>query len=296
LADYTRLSSRDLSLLLAGFGETVAHFEPIATGFANSSFHVVAGSGRELVLTVLDNHDVESTERLVRLTDWLVEEGVSTPSILRDESGSAVRFHSGHPCVVRPFVEGEQPEHLTQTQIQRVGEAMARYHALDVPPELALPTRRLPENWREVLVDGPESLLGMVQAADVDVRRLPTTSTCLVHGDLFPDNMIWDESGTLHILDWETASIDHPVLDLGFTLVGLTGGAPLTLDIISHLTAGYSPNHDFDFCELATASRYACAVLAFQRYNRHVVRFPNPEKADLWKGLLPFADSLTTLG
>lgn len=273
----------------------MASVVPITTGFANSSFNVTCKSGRRLVLTVLDNHDERSAQRLVALTDWLVARGVRTPAILRDEDDLPLQRLDHSVCIMRPFQSGVQPEWLSREQVGTVGSALASIHQLGVPSGLGLPSRRLPLNWRSALTSAPSDLVALVEEADDVFDPHSESFVCLLHGDLFPDNMIWDDAGLLHILDWETASIDCPDLDLGFTLVGLTGGGPLGKGILESLLSGYDRNRTGEHDEVLGAARYACAVLAFQRYSRHVLRYPNREKTDFWRELMPFAKSLDAI-
>ncbi|MGR7002442.1 phosphotransferase family protein [Yinghuangia aomiensis] len=48
-----------------------------------------------------------------------------------------------------------------------------------------------------------------------------TGADVVCHGDLFMDNLVERPDGSLAVIDWETASIDDPVFDLGMAAVGL---------------------------------------------------------------------------
>lgn len=291
------MTFEEAAALLTEYDEKLDRLSTLKGGVANSSFHATTTDGSELVVTVLDNHDNDSASSLVALTRWLVDRGVRTPPILQTTSGSSLGWFNGKPVVVRPFIHGSQPGQLSVEQAQAIGESMASYHSLDGANVFTLPTRRLPIGWEEdTEARAGREVHEVVSAAAAEFATYPASGRLsLIHGDLFPDNMIWDNQERLHVLDWETAAVDWAPLDLGFTLVGLAAEGPFDQGLCNGLLAGYArgggntPTGE----DVRVAARYACAVLLFHRYRRHVVRYPDPARVDHWKGLLPFLDSVT---
>lgn len=293
MAEYTSLSRDDCEDLIAAYGWDFAIAEPILGGAANSSFRVSCTDRDDVVLTVLDNHDLLSAEVLVKVTDWVVSHGVSTPPILRTAAGAGVSRLGEKPVVIRPFIGGKQATKLTEKQAFTLGSTARILHSIEPPADLGLTTRRLPPDWRDQLGDSPpHALVGAVAEAETLFERRDRAGRSLVHGDLFPDNLLWSDSGELCLLDWETASVDWPCLDLGFAACGLAPDGRLSEALKSSLLAGYSKARPFPSqSDFAVAVAYACAVTIFHRYRRHVVRFPNPNRLDYWRELLPLLES-----
>ncbi len=296
MANYTAISFEECAAVLARSGHTLAHFSALKGGAANSSFHAVTAAGVNLVVTILDNHDASSATALGLLTDWLVVKGIETPPILYRNSSYRIAELNNKPVVLRPFIVGQQPTRLTQAQKAQVGASMAAYHRLHGMEGLGLSSRRLPTDWaNDTKASAAGQVHRVVRSAEIEFENHPKLGTSLIHGDLFPDNMIWDHSGRLHTLDWETAALDWPPLDLGFTLVGLSGGGAFDQTHADALLAGYlqaggeKPTSE----DIRVGSRYAAAVLLFHRYRRHVLRQADPTKFDYWTKLLPFMDSVT---
>ena len=268
--------------------------EPVKGGAANSSYRIRGREGMALVLTVLDNHNWESAVKLVALTDWLLEHSVCTPEVLTQVDGARVGVVRDHPYIARPLIEGKQPSRLNVDQAEAIGRALGQLHSLEPPSGLGLPGRRLPDDWRaEIEPQAPPELLDLLDRAAESLEVIQAAPLRLIHGDLFPDNMIWGADGQLHILDWETASVDWAPLDLGFTAVGLSNDGPLPAELADGLITGYSaygmsPTRD----EFMLTARYACAVLAFHRFRRHVIRYPDPDRFDYWRELVPFMRSV----
>lgn len=82
--------------------------------------------------------------------------------------------------------------------------------------------RQLPDTGKAPLGCRPDGrLVGAVQRGRAEFDQAIDRGACAVvlcHGDLFPDDMIWGRDG-LVVLDWETASLDCAVLDIGVTAV-----------------------------------------------------------------------------
>lgn len=297
MADYSSLSRSECQAIVERFGWTLSDIERLKGGAANSSFRADLDGNPTVVITVLDNHSLESAHRLVELTDWLIENGVHTPPILRDVNGDAIAVHAGHPVITRPFLSGAQPDHLSVAQAAQVGRSLRELHSLRPPREIALPDRRLPDSWIQLLGgEAPSELTDVIEFAIASVGGIYPAEPKLIHGDLFPDNMIWGGGESLQMLDWETASLDLPVLDVGFCAIGMATVERTTESLWDSLISGYQgkdPIHHIE-ADFPRAAMYAGSVLMFHRYIRHVVRYPNADKRDYWRLLLPVLRVLKT--
>ena len=118
----------------------------------------------------------------------------------------------------------------------------------------------------------------------------------LTHGDLYPDNLIVRPDGGLSVIDWETASLDDPLLDLGMALVGLAEvGGQLDSDRVRAVLDGYSSVRPLDSGDtelLPSMAEHAALIIAFHRYYRHNVRFPNPAQAHRYKEMVGLVEKM----
>lgn len=67
----------------------------------------------------------------------------------------------------------------------------------------------------ELLENTPTSPL--LEAADERIRRtpMPTGAPVFLHGDLWLGNMLWDDGNCRGLIDWKSAGVGHPGVDLG---------------------------------------------------------------------------------
>lgn len=155
------------------------------------------------------------------------------------------------PYLVLPFVEGTTaiPPEARWRAIERMAGFLATLHRLD-PPALALPPRidPLAELPAWIPADGPLAAVADRLSA---VQHRPPTRRCLLHGDLWPGNVIWRGDALAAVIDWEDAALGDPASDVAVSRLELTwahgpaeaaaftadytrqGGAPLDPDTLA---------------------------------------------------------------
>jgi aminoglycoside phosphotransferase (APT) family kinase protein len=118
----------------------------------------------------------------------------------------------GSPCVVLDYVEGQTefaPRDLDD-YLARIAAWLAEMHAFGTDRVRFL--RRTKASTIEI---DPSSLTGAAAAA---LRRMQPPAqvnrSVLLHGDVWPGNILWSDGRLVAVIDWEDASIGDPLLDL----------------------------------------------------------------------------------
>ncbi|MEU3600261.1 phosphotransferase [Streptomyces sp. NPDC006798] len=303
MANYTTIDRIDLPAVVRSYGLAEARLEPLAGGAANSSFHLISTTG-EFVLTILDNHDLPSAERLAVHTRAAFRQGMPTSEIVPSVDGSLITRLDGRPVVLKKWIEGRVVQPLPLELLPEAGRILGRLHG--VPPEtpgfsdIPVGGRRLSAGHRALIPGFADRDFAAWLTERLDrVDRLEagrTRALAVVHGDLFDDNLLVRPDGGLAVLDWETVSLDDPLLDLGMAAIGLAKvDGLLAPDRFNALVSGYRevvPEADTTTVALAVEIEHAALIIAFHRYYRHNVRFPDPAKAALHTEMLGFVDSV----
>lgn len=293
MATYTGLDQLDLPGLAARYGLGEVRAEPIVGGAVNSSFRLRSTAG-EFVLTVLDGHDAAGAAELARRTRMFAALGVPTGDVVPDLAGSLVAAVGPHQVMLKQWLAGHVHSSFPESLLSDAGELLARLHLLPIAATgLPAGTRRLSER----------DLTGMEGCTDPEFRDWvtrtavvpnPRTGTAVVcHGDLFMDNLVERPDGSLAVIDWETASIDDPVFDLGMAAVGLCQspeGERIDPARLTLLLDGYTrvrPLPDADRARLPDTIVEACVLLAVHRYHRRGTGRAHRQ-------LIPVADSART--
>ncbi|NNJ05065.1 phosphotransferase [Streptomyces sp. PKU-MA01144] len=304
MAHYTTADQIDLAAVADRYGLTGVSITPLSGGAANSSFQLASDQG-EYVLTSLDNHGEDSAATLARHTQALHRLGLPTSEVVPARNGSLIAPIGDRFLILKKWIAGAVQQPLPLALLPEAGDLLARLHALaphtegldDVP----VGARRLsPEHLAAIpgfadqkFAQWLTSRLDRVRAAEADSLRAP----CLIHGDLFDDNVIVRDDGGLSVLDWETISLDDPLLDLGMAAVGLAQDEAGLLDAerLHALLDGYEktrPLTSVDRAILPLEIEHAALIIAFHRYHRHNVRFPNRERATYHRALVRFTESI----
>ena len=77
---YTDVSEEEVTRLLLAAGKAeLSKIEPLAGGWANSTYLLTLNDGSKLVLKVWTKKTPTAVERIIRNICWLVDHGVSTP-------------------------------------------------------------------------------------------------------------------------------------------------------------------------------------------------------------------------
>lgn len=145
--------------------------------------------------------------------------GLPAPRLLgADLTGSA----TGVPASVETVVAGSSdwPGRASVERLRAAGAAIARVHR--VPPVSA---PHLPWRPRPIAVDdfagerraGRMPTTPLLARGDAIVRGVGAVAgpAVFVHGDVWPGNMVWHGEACSALIDWKTAGVGQPGVDLG---------------------------------------------------------------------------------
>ncbi|MEU8787381.1 phosphotransferase [Streptomyces sp. NPDC048637] len=303
MATYTKLDQIDLPAVSERYGLRESQLEPLKGGAANSSFHLSSASG-DFTLTILDNHDIVSAQSLATHTQAVYRLGVPTTEVVHALDGSLITAFDGRPVILKKWIPGVVREPLPIPLLPEAGRILAQLHSLAPESEgldgLPVGTRRLSAEHLNAIPQFADrdfaawltACLKRVCSAEADSERSPKVA----HGDLFADNVIVRDEGALSVLDWETVSLDDPMLDLGMAAVGLAQEDDVLVpERLSALVAGYqalAPLSEADAAALPLEIEHAACIIAFHRYYRHNVRFPDPSKSTYHLKMIKFVESV----
>lgn len=288
MATYTSVEDINPDLVMHRYGLDDLQLEALHGGAANSSFKAAARQG-DFVLTILDNHDQASARILAAHTRALFQRGIPTAEVVADIDGHDVPLIDGRPVLLKRWIPGEVMDPLPGHLLDAAGRLLAHLHTLEPDlPGLPVGTRRLSPELVKIIdtfadrqfADWLSTHLTTVRQREADLPSMPDV---ISHGDLFADNIIVRPDNTLAIIDWETVSLDSALLDLGMAILGLAKiNGKLDQKAAAQVITGYHavrPLTEEQTSALPTEVEHAALIIAFHRYYRHNIRFPNPRRA-----------------
>ncbi|MGD8830608.1 MAG: homoserine kinase [Pseudomonadales bacterium] len=224
----TKLDVLDLEHTLARYdvGDLIRYW-PATNGIENSNYFVRTRDGsreRDFVLTIMEQPS-NAGSAYVPLLDLCEAGGLPVAGILRNVNGEAIERHDGKLILLSRRLPGRHVYNPTLKQVAALGRFVARFHLLtanwshpvpDYPrtaPWLAhhaeLVKGHLPWLSRSLLKDSVREVSHLL--ARDDVNALPRG---VIHGDLFRDNVLFNERGLTGVLDFHHASRGYLIYDL----------------------------------------------------------------------------------
>lgn len=145
--------------------------------------------------------------------------GLAAPRLIgADLKGVA----TGATATLETLVPGTTawPAPASAERLRAAGAALARIHEVVMAPRKHLPFRPRPiavDDFAASRRKGRMPTTPLLQAADqvITAHGLPTGPTVYVHGDVWPGNLIWAGDEIAAFIDWKTAGVGAPGVDLG---------------------------------------------------------------------------------
>jgi aminoglycoside phosphotransferase (APT) family kinase protein len=159
---------------------------------------------------------VITNARALRLAET---HGLAAPRLIAaDLDGRA----SGTVATLETFLSGSSdlPPTVSVARLREAGAAIARVHAFSLEAQADLPHRPRPiavddraaERRRGWMPTTP-----LLRQADKRVRShgAPAAASVFLHGDIWGGNMLWEGDRCVALIDWKTAGVGDPGVDLG---------------------------------------------------------------------------------
>jgi len=252
MAIYTRLNAVELETILAPYHIEVKSFTPVAGGNANSNYHI-HGSDGEYMLTIIEEKSLLEVEKLATLIKWLGEHHFLTPPVYPTATGETVTQYGGKPVMVKKWIYGVVHEELNANNLGQIGSAMARLHQIPAPDYLAQLPPYGDEYFSIVIGYGKDAKFeswldkGLRFFNENGPGDLPKG---LIHGDVFFDNVLFENNQIKAIIDFEEARNYYFISDLGMGVIGLcASGEKIELTKVREFVAGYERLRPLDLLE-----------------------------------------------
>ncbi len=178
-----------------------------------------------------------------RILEFLVGHGLSVPEPLYlDESTGLLPL----PYLVISCLDGkpqyDPPDPMGA--VRQMAEFMASLHGIDAHELCDSVPAFTPLNSDVVLENVPVELGSILEAVESRGPVSASSPLALLHGDLWPGNMLWCNTTLGSVVDWEDAWFGDPLADLANLRAELCWN--LGFDAIDELTSFYLAQTGFE--------------------------------------------------
>jgi hypothetical protein len=159
---------------------------------------------------------VITNARALRLAET---HGLAAPRLIAaDLEGRASRT----VATLETFLSGssDSPPIVSAARLREAGAAIARVNSVVLASQADLPHRPRPCAVDDRAADrrrGRAPTTPLLQHADERVRShvVPAAASLFLHGDVWAGNMLWEGDRCVALIDWKTAGVGDPGVDLG---------------------------------------------------------------------------------
>lgn len=227
MAVYTHVSSEEMEQLLARYDVgTLVSAKGIAEGVENSNFLVDTSASR-FILTLYEKRvDAGDLPFFLSLLDHLADRGLAVPRALKDRDGVQVQQVAGRPGCLIEFLPGVSVSHPTPPQAHAAGRALGEMHAAIADFPAGRANSLGPRGWAalaERCGDNLDAIAPGLAARVADelaflaVHWPGELPSAVVHGDLFPDNVLMLGDTVSGVIDFYFACTEIRAWDLAVT-------------------------------------------------------------------------------
>lgn len=293
MAVFTPVSFDDAADFVADYqAGALGDIQPITEGVENTNYKIRLGA-RDFVLTLFEKRTrAEDVARQLALLAHWANDGLPAPQPLRRSDGEFLGILCTRPAAVLEWRPGAWPRSPNVEQTKNAARALARMHGsargFDNPPphRFGPPTWR---NWLEQCREGARADETVHQALIADLTTeldaldtlwphdLPSTT---IHGDYFPDNVLYVGDQVTGLIDPYFAGQDFRAYDLAVAINawGFDGEGVFKPDITTAFVRSYDEAAPLSAQErdaLPALCRGAAARFTLSRL--HDLVFINPD-------------------
>ena len=221
---FTPVSDEDARALLEHYtlGE-LESLEGIAQGVENTNYFLTTTTG-EYVLTLFEHIPRADLPFYVGLMDHLASHDVVCPAPMRRDDGEMLGEVNGKPAVVVTKLPGAPRTRPTVHDCELVGKILADIHVAGVEYDASLDNWRGAQ-WRETFAEKIAPMLSAEENALIASENLfqamhddTVLPRGIIHGDLFHDNVLWDDEGNGGVIDFYFACDDALLYDVAIAV------------------------------------------------------------------------------
>lgn len=218
-----------------GLGEVKNEPFSLSGGALHSMLHVKTSTG-EYAIKVINPHIQEKPEfpDNYNFTEQVAEHfsKLDIPAVHAISfDNKYVVYAEEQAFIIYPYISGKilLSNQINTKHCERVGELFSKIHSADIalegcdkPDYITFENR----HWNDLLSrSGNEKLINMsdfiLTSNDRynDIIESLNTKSILTHRDMHYKNMLWDEDDNPFIIDWESAGLMNPYLEvIGYAL------------------------------------------------------------------------------
>ena len=281
MAVYTQLNADEITHWLAHYnlGE-LQQWQGIAAGYENTIYQLHTDQGH-YILTLFEHLAEPQLSYCLQLAQHLNQQGIPCPAPYLNQQQQTYQPLHNKPAAIFPFFPGSPLSQPTTQHCQQLGQRLGQIHQQGQSFHLTTPHPQHLALWQQQAQPLLATLASEDQAlllSELDEQRalqwdsLPQGA---IHGDLFRDNLLWQNDQISAILDFNNAGHGPLLFDLAICINDwCVQDNALETERVHALMSSYQQQRPLSFFEMdvwrmllrAAALRFWLSRLQAQKY------------------------------
>lgn len=300
MATYTKLLENEIQEIMGRYEFSVTSYEPIEQGAGNSNYLLNTNNGK-FVLTVFEIELIRAVHSSKVLL-LLEKHEFPAPRLQKMANGEMFTKYQGKPVLVKPYITGYVEADIDDEKAKQVGTALAKLHEIPAPDYL-------PEKHFYEEITYPEF---MEQEIDQNyknwveqryryiIEKLPSQLPVgLVHGDIFYDNLLFEDENFKAILDFSEVSRTYKIYDLGMAVVGIcTEETNIVIEKVRAFVEGYQEISQLEEIEkdsLQLCIEWGAILTSAWRFWKYNIDMPDVDKSEKYMEMVYIAKNVSAI-
>ncbi len=225
MAVYTVLDRKAVKRLVKDYGlGRLSTVQGISAGSVNTHYCLESTKGK-FILRIDEVKDTSDAQREIDFLLFLRKQGFPCPRPVADKSGSYLQDYEKKAVSIYRHLAGKDfsAATLTNDHIEKIGQTLARLHIIGQEYDTPIRNRFAFDRVRSIY----QNLRGRItvhlkhishvlddEIAHQEEYREEKLPKGMIHGDLFPDNVLFRGGRVVGVLDFEAACFGKFIADL----------------------------------------------------------------------------------
>jgi len=228
MAVYTKVSDSQLSSLLEKYNiGTAKELKAIEQGIENSNYFLTTDKGR-FILTIYEKRvNKNDLPFFLNLMKHLSSKNIPCPIPIITKNGQSLSEIAGRPCAIVSFLNGRSTRTIRNGHLEELGANLAKMHIASSDFKMTRKNNLSLQSWGELfnqvkphankfkpgLANEIEETLG-----NLSVNWPSSLYSGVIHADLFPDNVFFEQEKLVGIIDFYFACNDFLMYDIAICI------------------------------------------------------------------------------
>ena len=230
MAHLTNLKQNNIDKIILNYNIlNFINFIPIYDGIQNSNY-IINTKNQKFILTIFeDKYVVSNINYFIKLLLFCRKYNFNCPYPIIDKNKKYINFINSKPICVFSFIEGRSLNYITQNNIKNVGKNLAKLHLITNNYSHQIKTRfdfkffdNVIKKYKPFFLKHDISLIDIFKTILHDYKKLNSKyiPKGTIHGDLFPDNVLFNEKNQITgFLDFYFSDFNYLISDIAIVII-----------------------------------------------------------------------------